>query len=110
IGFWHHGLSATVLYERHVNAFGVNGFKWYYGGGGHASIHNNQYYGTYFGRSPYYDDGALGLGVDGILGLEYKIPAIPFALSLDIKPFVEVNTAGGVGFAFDSGLGIKVCF
>ena len=110
LGLWRNGLSATVLAEKHVAAFGVNGMNWYYGGGGHVTVHNNDYFRNYYGRKVYYTNGQVGIGVDGILGLEYKIPAIPFAISLDVKPFIEVNSGGGVGGAFDGALGIKVAF
>ncbi len=110
VGFWRHGLSTTILIEKHVPAFNVSGMNWYYGGGGHVAFHNDNYVRDYYGRKVFYADGQMGLGVDGIFGLEYKIPAIPFALSLDVKPFVEVNTQGGVGMALDGALGIKVAF
>jgi len=42
--------------------------------------------------------------------MEYKIPSIPFALSLDVKPYVEVITNGRVWTSLDPGLGIKVTF
>jgi hypothetical protein len=97
------------LCEKHIPAFNVNGMSWYYGGG-HDSFHNDNYYRDYYDRKVYYAAGSLGLGVDGIVGLEYKIPPIPFAISLDIKPFVEINSAGGVGMAMDIDLGIKLTF
>ena len=43
------------------------------------------------------------------LGLEYKIPKIPLAVSVDYKPCL--NFAGYTGFrALDFGLGVKVAF
>ncbi|MCK9271487.1 MAG: hypothetical protein WC271_12535 [Bacteroidales bacterium] len=113
VGFWYHGLSVTVLWEKHVPAFNEPGFNWYYGGGGHVSFYGDDF----DGRGPswydhYYDEdgGDLGLGIDGIVGLEYKIPNVPIAFSLDLKPFIEINTEGGVHFSPDPGLGIKVAF
>lgn len=112
LGFWESGLSATVLAERYVTAFDVQGLNWYYGVGGHAALYgantNNRGWGD--GRGDLPDDSALGLGVDGILGLEYKIKPIPFAVSLDLKPFAEVTTTGSYWIALDPGLGVKVTF
>lgn len=115
IGFWNDGLSLTGLWERHVQAFDVEGMHWYYGGGGHIAFYDADYRGE---RGPAWwdddrddwNDGDLGLGIDGIVGLEYKIPPIPFAISIDLKPFLEVNTDGGTFLSLDPGLGIKLAF
>lgn len=111
-GVWPYGFSGTVLLEKHANA-GMEGLNWYYGGGGHATIQTGRVYYRYdHPRYKYYyaTDQRLGLGVDGIIGLEYKIKPIPFALSIDLKPFIEVNTGGYVFVGIDPGLGIKVAF
>jgi hypothetical protein len=107
IGVWRNGISATLLVETYEQAFDVPGLKWYYGAGAHASMETSYYYidGRRYSRG-----GGLGLGVDGIVGIEYKIPPIPFAISLDVKPYAEVNTNGNIYFGPDPGLGIKVTF
>lgn len=110
-GFWHHGFTATVLYEQHVSAFGAAGLNWYYGAGGHVAIHtHNTYYGYGHRRNGYYDNDNFGLGVDGIVGLEYKIPQVPIALSIDLKPFIEVISNGNIYGTLDPGIGIKFAF
>lgn len=105
-------LTLTLLYEKHVPAFNVSGMRWYYGGGGHLTLVGNRsgYYEFPWGRRYYYETGAVGLGIDGIFGLEYKIPPIPFAISLDFKPYVEVFSRGGVIWSLDPALGIKLTF
>lgn len=112
VGIWPYGFSLTGLYEKHANA-GVSGLNWYYGGGAHIAAHNGYYHyrphPVYYERR-YYRSGDVGLGVDGIVGLEYKIPPIPIAISLDLKPFIEVTTRGNAFFSLDPGLGIKVAF
>ena len=111
LGFWHHGLHATVLIEYYANAFGASGLNWYYGGGGHFAIDGGRsYYGYGQKRKDYYDDGNFGLGVDGIVGLEYKITNIPIAISLDLKPYVEVISNGRIWGSIDPGLGVKFAF
>lgn len=112
ISTWPYALGVTALYEKHEQAFDLEGMKWYYGGGGHAIFETARSYYWYRGDRYFYyhDRGGLGLGIDGIVGLEYKIKPIPFAVSLDIKPFAEVLTDGGLYMSLDPGLGIKVAF
>lgn len=105
---WGNGnhLGVAGLYERYVNAFDVAGLNWYYGGGAHAKLHHYQ-----SGRSDLiYPDNAMAIGVDGIAGIEYKIAPIPVAVSIDLKPNLEVWTTGGVGLGIDPGLGVKLAF
>jgi hypothetical protein len=105
--------SFTLLFEKHVPAFNISGMRWYYGGGGHLTLVGSRsgYLRHPWGRYRYYyEGGAVGLGIDGILGLEYKIPPIPFAISLDFKPYIEVFSTGGVIWSLDPALGIKVTF
>lgn len=111
LGFWNHGFSATLLVEKHAPAFGISGMNWYYGGGGHVALQSAYYY-RYYDRGRYklYHDGSVGIGVDGIVGLEYKIPSVPFAISLDVKPYLEVVSNGGVWTSLDPGLGVKLTF
>ncbi|MFN3916612.1 MAG: hypothetical protein ACK4K0_02615 [Flavobacteriales bacterium] len=116
IGLWHHGLSATLLIEKHKSAFNVSGLNWYYGGGGHLVVQTRRSY-YYYHRDRYYryyyrgySSGELGIGIDGIVGLEYKIPPIPFAISIDVKPMIEVTSRGSMFWGLDPSLGIKFTF
>jgi len=105
--------SFTLLLEKHVPAFNVTGMRWYYGGGGHiaAVATYSGYYRLPWGRYRFeYEKGAVGLGIDGIVGLEYKIPPIPFAISFDLKPYIELYSAGGVFWSLDPAFGIKLTF
>ena len=111
IGFHPNAFSLTALYEKYAG-IGAPGLHWYYGGGGHVAFESGRFYsyndGNKWRRN--YSDGEVALGIDGILGIEYKIPPIPFAISLDVKPFIEVNTGGGTYIGLDPGLGIKIAF
>lgn len=72
------------------------GFEFYYGAGANLGSWD-------------YDDGEFTFGVNGIIGLEYKIRELPLAFSLDYKP--NLNVIGKTGFhAADFGLGIRVAF
>lgn len=111
VGFWNHGFRTTLLLEKHVPTAKVSGLSWYYGAGAHLSYYDHDHWFRNNERRyyPYFDD-ELGLGVDGVLGIEYKIPEIPFALSLDIKPTIEYVSNGDVWADFDPGLGVKLTF
>ena len=106
-GFWSNWINITGLYEINAQAFSVEGMRWYYGGGGHAGLSTGSYYkhGRYFTRG---EDFTFGL--DGIRGLEYKIPSVPIAISADLKPLIEIYRNGDVYMGIDPGLGIKFTF
>ncbi|MGK7388798.1 MAG: hypothetical protein ACNS60_00540 [Candidatus Cyclobacteriaceae bacterium M2_1C_046] len=76
------GVNLTALYEWHGPLGEVPNFFWYFGGGAHVGIWN----GEVFIDDPR-DGGYVGLGIDGILGMEYTFEEIPLNLSLDWKPY-----------------------
>lgn len=114
LGIWPNAIGLTGLYEKHVPFGNVDGLNWYFGGGAHLSIGTGKLY--YFQRegNRYYSYRrsypGLAVGLDGLIGAEYKIPKAPLAISFDIKPFIEVNNGGVLYTSFDPGLGIKVTF
>ena len=111
LGFWGNGVSVTGLFEKSKQAFDEPGLNWYYGVGGHVAFFNDNAPGNDFGRGDrVYLANEMAFGVDGIFGLEYKIPEIPFALSLGFKPFLEIDTDGRFYGAPDPGFGIKFKF
>ena len=92
------GFLFTGLYERHAQAFGVEGLYWYYGAGGHLGTWND------VDEHPWYDDGPnTAIGVDGVIGLEYDIGAIPFNVGIDYKPAINLIGAPGDPLWFDAG-------
>lgn len=114
LGIWPNAAGLTGLYEVHVPA-GVDGFKFYYGGGAHLTVDANRYY----FRNDRYRDGyyayryghnGFAFGIDGVVGVDYKIPVIPFSISFDLKPYLEFNNYHGIGVALDPGLGLRVAF
>jgi hypothetical protein len=95
--FWKHGFRFTGLYEIHGDINGAEGLKWYIGPGAHIGFWNAEY-------KKYYPNDGILLGVDGVLGLDYKIGGAPINLSLDWQPsfnFVGYNyfEAGWGGLA-----------
>jgi hypothetical protein len=107
LGFRSHGAVITGLYEIHQEAFNVPELKFYYGAGAHIGSINGDY--DRFGSdSQPYRNATLLLGADGVIGLEYKIPNAPIAISLDLNPRLELAT--GPFFDLAPGLGLKYTF
>jgi hypothetical protein len=84
-------VDATYQWKQPVIA---DGFHLYYGGG------------AYLGLATQY----LGLGAEGVVGLEYQIPSVPLAISFDYRP--TFNILGGFGYSnfVNFGFGVKYCF
>lgn len=95
--FWDNGVRITGLYEIHGDISGAPGLKWYIGPGAHIGFYNNKH-----------GDGAFA-GIDGVLGLDYKINKAPINLSIDWQPSFEFgNDRGFVGSW--GGLGVRYTF
>ncbi len=84
--FWSRGARITGLYELHFDINGAPGLKWYIGPGAHIGFYNN--------NNRNYGGGTFA-GVDGVLGLDYKINNAPLNLSLDWQPSFEFGTGRG---------------
>ncbi|TWR27386.1 hypothetical protein FPZ43_12955 [Mucilaginibacter pallidiroseus] len=107
LGFRSRGAVFTGLYELHQQAFNVPLLNFYYGAGAHiGAIGKGEF--RRFGDDRYYDSSHLLLGADAVLGLEYKFPDAPIAVSLDLNPRLELAT--GPFFDVAPGLGIKYTF
>ena len=93
--FWDQGTRITGLYEFNFNISGANGLKWYVGPGLHLGLYNNKHGNGNF------------VGIDGVLGLDYKFQSAPINLSLDWQPAFEsgdhrgfVGNWGGFGIRY----------
>jgi len=95
--FWYRGVRFTGLYEIHFDIAGAPGLKWYVGPGAHVGFYNDKYGG-----------GAVA-GIDGVLGLDYKINNAPINLSLDWQPSLEFGNGTGFWGGW-GGLGIRYTF
>jgi hypothetical protein len=96
------GFRITGLYEIQKPIKDVPGLSIFYGFGAHVGFYNGRYYGYYgYSGSGYYDKNgkwhATGyrnnyttLGIDGIVGVEYKIEDIPITVGLDVKPYFDI--------------------
>lgn len=95
--FWSQGIRFTGLYEIHGDITNAAGLKWYIGPGAHVGFYSTKY-----------GDGAF-IGVDGVLGLDYKFNAAPINISLDWQPSIEFGTGRGFWGGW-GGLGIRYTF
>ncbi|MDD4227097.1 MAG: hypothetical protein PHU98_11980 [Mariniphaga sp.] len=101
------GFNVTGLYEIHNQAFNTPRLNWYYGFGGHIGFWDGYKDHPWFDKADQIDGSYTVIGIDGILGLEYNIEAIPFNISLDWKP--GFNIIGYTGFWGDE-LALSVRF
>jgi hypothetical protein len=85
--FWERGGRITGLYEFHWDIPGAPGLKWYVGPGVHLGFYNDNYKYNNTYRSSY-----LALGVDGVIGLDYKFSKIPLNLSADWQPSFDFGS------------------
>ena len=108
LGFRHKGVNATVLVEKHLQAFNSEVFHWYYGLGGHAGFYDGEDYPIIYGDATYTGQ-MVTAGLDGILGIEYQsTTTLPFAVSVDVKPFIDLLTPGGE--FWDGAFAFKIIF
>ncbi|GAB2835551.1 hypothetical protein [Ferruginibacter profundus] len=95
--FWSRGTRITGLYELHFDINDAPGLKWYVGPGAHLGFYNTKY-----------GNGSFA-GIDGVLGLDYKINKAPLNLSIDWQPSFEFGTGRGFTGSW-GGLGIRYTF
>jgi hypothetical protein len=115
LSFSHRTFVITGLYEKYKDIESSPGLRWFYGGGAHIGFFR---YGGYYywvnkkGKFVYVDgyDGPSRtvVGLDFIIGLDYKFKDAPFDISLDLKPFVDFWD-GPYGY-FDGALSVRFTF
>lgn len=86
------GLILAALYEVHFDISEVRGLQWFAGGGAHFGTWNA---GNHNLPRVAPRESMTTFGLDGILGLDYKIYNAPINLSLDWKPAVNFNQSAG---------------
>ncbi len=96
--FFKEGLRFIGLYEFHFPIEGVNNLSWYVGPGVHVGVY----------RSKYKTINATNndVGIDGVVGLDYKIANSPINISLDWQPSFSVLGNAGLQPQF-GGLAVR---
>jgi hypothetical protein len=97
-GMWfNEGVRFTALYEFHQPT-SIAGLSWYVGPGAHVGFWKKSSRVEYNSRAD--------VGIDGVLGLDYKFNGIPLNISLDWQPGYSFLGAGlqpqfgGVGIRY----------
>lgn len=98
------GVGLTALYEISSPTDAYPNLRWYYGGGFHVGVGDGGAF------SPWSYGNANGvLGIDGIIGLEYRFEGHPLEVSFDWIP--SINLIGHFGFGhFQLGLSGRYLF
>ena len=78
-------LAVTALYELHNYDFATENMRWYYGAGPRVAMGSDNN-----------GSATTSLGVDGIIGIEYRIQEGPISLSADWKPSLALIGTGAV--------------
>jgi hypothetical protein len=95
------GFRTTVMIEKYSAFANTEPLSWYIGYGGHLGIWSQEWK----KNNPTHKAG-IALGVDGIIGLDYKVKNAPLNLSIDWQP--SFNFVGSSYFESGwAGLGIR---
>jgi len=109
-------INLALLYEYHKNIPGVEGLRWYAGGGiylGYFSFKDElDYYYEIAADQAGINTNNFYMGIVGALGLEYKIQNTPIAVSADWQPAIGIiKSYGSNGFSGENGgFGVKYTF
>ena len=80
----------TALYEFHYDIpSSIEGLKWFIGPGFHGGSWTNRYKAN---NSNINGNKTFGIGLDAIIGIDYKIDALPFDISFDWQPSINLNS------------------
>ncbi len=100
--FRNDGFRVVGLYEFNWDIPSVDGLRWYVGPGAHLGAWNNK-------GEKQSNNSTIGLGIDGVIGLDYKLADYPINISLDWQPAVDVIGSTGYNSAY-GGIGIRYTF
>jgi len=88
------GERLNALYEIHIRNHNerieMTGVSFFFGVGGHVGRYDPNDY-RKSSTDPIEKQNIFAFGIDGIGGVEWKIPYMPLQLSVDIHPFFDLN-------------------
>ncbi|MEO9966181.1 MAG: hypothetical protein ABJF11_10355 [Reichenbachiella sp.] len=113
-----HGIQLTGLYLIHqpMDVSFNDNFYFYYGVGGHVGAEKHgDISKVLFDSDPsifmYEEKSYLTLGIDGMIGIEYRMLSVPITLSLDLKPYLNYVGMRKIKADFwDASIAIKYVF
>jgi hypothetical protein len=95
VSFYDNGFKITFLKEHYSNSHYSYSSHLYFtkGLGGHAGFVNTDHF-TLFGDTYHYDEKVASpvMGIDGLLGMEYRLAVFPLIFGINWKPFFEFST------------------
>lgn len=95
------GFQLTILNEKYTPFANAENLTWYIGYGGHFNLWSERYKLDNPSKTA-----GVAVGVDGMLGLDYKLKNTPINLSVDIQP--AFNFVGASYFDLGwGGIGIR---
>ena len=99
--YWKKGFRFVGLYEFNFYSFDVEGLSWFVGPGAHIGFWKKKYQEDY--------NSSADLGIDGIIGLDYKFKDLPLNVSLDWQPSITLAGHSSVTPVY-GGLGVWYTF
>lgn len=95
------GFQLTLLNEKYTPFANTENLTWYIGYGGHFNLWSENYKLNNPSKSA-----GVAVGIDGMLGLDYKLKNTPINLSVDLQP--AFNFVGASYFDLGwGGIGIR---
>ena len=100
--YWNQGFRVVGLYEFNWDIPSVDGMRWYAGAGAHLGAWNNT-------DSKQSNNSSIGFGIDGVIGLDYKLADYPIDISLAWQPALDLVGSTGYNGAY-GGIGVRYTF
>ncbi|TDQ76996.1 hypothetical protein [Sphingobacterium yanglingense] len=85
-------------------------FSWYYGFGGSVGSYTQKAYRDYQNGRDYPKDSEVALSIDGVIGVEYRIPTTPLSISLDLKPYFDFIQESSIRLIDPFGFSVRYKF
>jgi hypothetical protein len=89
------------LYEFHFPFTKAEGLSWYVGPGVHVGFYKNDYQKNYNSK--------MDLGIDGVIGLDYKFGGIPINVAVDWQPSFSFTGNSGTHVTY-GGVAVRYTF
>jgi len=109
----HSGVRGNAFYEIHLRNHSekieMSGIGFFFGAGGHVGRYKTIDW-EKSGTDPIDKENVVAVGIDGIAGIEWKLPKIPLLLSLDVHPFLDLNYMKQQPEIVELGLSLKYLF